>query len=87
MEIHFRRLLFQVGERERKMNNKNLTVVPRPKKVTRESKELNSKNKKKNASPQPKERRKEERQISKDKQQVKREKNVQHKAPERRRKN
>ena len=57
MEIHFRRLLFQAGEREHKMNNKKLnsknkqtkttTVPPRPKKETTKSKERNPKDKKK----------------------------------------
>ena len=61
MEINFRRLLFQVGERERTMNYKNLnskkkkkkkkrrktTVLPRPKKERAECKEINWKNKKK----------------------------------------
>ena len=65
MEINFRRLLFQVGERECKMNNKNLNFKKKKKKkknncatpakeeTSMEKKELNSKGKKKkNAAPQ-----------------------------------
>ena len=52
MEIHFRQLLFEAGEREHKMNKKNPNskkklCYPRPKKETTESKELNFKDKKK----------------------------------------
>ena len=68
IKIHFRRLLFQAGERENvswtiktstpktKKHTKTITVLPRPKKETTESKELNSKDKKEkkeNVATQP----------------------------------
>ena len=39
MEIHFRRLLIQVGVRERKMNNKNVNYKNRQKKKRTKNKQ------------------------------------------------
>ena len=80
VEIHFRRQLFPMGERERKMNNRNLNSKNKKIKTKKkrcypswriESKEFNSKDKRKMQHPNQEEWRKEGRQILSDKQQVK----------------